>query len=203
LPDIDPDRLPPEQLAVLVDIAAEAIDDALAGRRTAPRSPAELPAALRERRGAFVTLEVGGGLNGCIGTIEGDAPLAHDVARLAVEAAFADPRLPALRTEDLPELEIEVSVLSPLQPLPCASRPELLDALRPGTDGLLIGAGRHRAVFLPDVWASLPEPEAFLDHLLRKAGLRPGSWPRGAWAQRFTTQRASRRWDDHEAGRRG
>jgi hypothetical protein len=182
------------QLVTLVSIAAGAIDDALAGRGVRQVNLEDLSPALQARRGAFVTLRVDGALNGCIGSMEGDGPLAHDVARLACEAAFADPRLPALEARDLPGLEVEVSVLSPLEPIPARSRRELLAALRPGTDGLLIGAGRHRGVFLPDVWEMLPEPDVFVDHLLVKAGLEPRSWPADLWARRFTTQRCTRCW---------
>jgi AmmeMemoRadiSam system protein A len=181
-------------MVALVGIAEGAIDDALAGRAQHMVDLGDLPPALRVARGAFVTLRVDGALNGCIGSMAGEGALAHHVARLALEAAFEDPRLPPLGAQDLPGLEIEVSVLSPLEPVPCGTRAELLAAVRPGTDGLVIGAGRHRGVFLPDVWKSLGEPEAFLDHLQAKAGLRPGSWPAGTWAQRFTTQRCTRAW---------
>jgi AmmeMemoRadiSam system protein A len=188
-------ELTADQLDLLVGIAARSIDDALAGRDRRPVDLAEVPPALRGCRGAFVTLRVDGALNGCIGSMEGEGPLVHDVARLAREAAFGDPRLPALEPADLPGLEIEVSVLSALEPLPCRTRAELLGALRPRVDGLLIGAGRHRGVFLPDVWETLPEPAAFVDHLLAKASLAPGNWPTTIWAQRFTTQRFTRHWD--------
>ncbi len=112
--------------------------------------------------------------------------------RLARSAAFADPRLPALRWEDLPRLAIEVSILSPFEPIAARSRGELLAALRPGTDGLLVAAGPHRAVFLPDVWDQLPDPDDFVDHLFRKGGLVPGTWPSNLTAHRFTTEHFER-----------
>ena len=144
-----------------------------------------------------MTLNVRGQLNGCIGSIEGVEPLGLAVARHAWSAAFTDPRLPPLHRVDYTHLDIEVSVLSPLSPLPADARNDLLGALRPGVDGLLIGAGSRRAVFLPSVWEQLPSADMFVDHLLRKAGLAPDVWPDDLRAQRFTAQKIRR--DDGDA----
>lgn len=176
----------------LLDLAEASIVDGLAGRPPHLPPLADLPSELRTARGTFVTLTVNGSLNGCIGTIEGAGPLGHEVVRLARAAAFDDVRFPALRTADLPGLVIEVSILSPFEPIAARSRQELVRSLRPGTDGLLIAAGSHRAVFLPDVWEQLSDPSEFVDHLYRKAGLEPGSWPAGMGAHRFSTERFER-----------
>ena len=189
-PSPSPDPAP--DAALLLDLAEASIVDGLAGRPLRLPHLEELPPGIRREAGAFVTLTVDGSLNGCIGAIGGAAPLGQEVTRLARSAAFADPRLPALRHEDLPGLVIEVSILSPFEPLPARSRAELVAALRPGTDGLLIAAGSHRAVFLPDVWDQVPDPSDFVDHLYRKGGLAPGTWPPGMTAHRFTTQRFER-----------
>lgn len=186
-----PATLRDEDGAVLVDLADASLVTALGGAAP-PWTPTDLPDAVRRPGRAFVTLHVAGQLNGCIGAVEPDEPLATAVARLARSAAFEDPRLPALRARDYPQLEIEVSVLSAPTPLAVHDRAQLLAALRPGADGLVIAAGRHRALFLPDVWDQLPDPGDFFDHLLAKAGLRPGTWPPGLRAERFTTQRWSR-----------
>lgn len=66
-----------------------------------------------------------------------------------------------------------------------AQRKGLLDQLQPGRDGLVLQAGARRATFLPAVWEQLPDPETFLDALLQKAGLAPGSWPDGLQAWRY------------------
>ena len=181
----------PDHGELLLDLAQAALLDAL-HQPGAPAVPAPLPAWLDEARGAFVTLTVDGRLNGCIGQIDRPEPLRTAIGRLARDAAFRDPRLPALRAEDLPGLEIEVSVLSPLDPIAFADRQDLLAQLRPGTDGLLIAAGPRRAVFLPDVWDQLPAPDAFLGHLLAKAGFPLDAWPAGLQAWRFATERFSR-----------
>lgn len=175
------------ELDVLFGLADRAIRAGLAGRPAYEIDVEDLPPALRRPRGAFVTLEVHGQLNGCIGTLESDEPLGVAVARCAWEAAFADPRLPRLRVEDHPHLDIKVSVLSPLSPVIAHSEAELVDQLRPGVDGLVIAHGRHRATFLPAVWSHLPAPLDFLRHLEQKAGLWPGHWPRDMQAWRYTS----------------
>jgi AmmeMemoRadiSam system protein A len=129
---------------------------------------------------------VDGRLNGCIGSIEAREPLGHAAPRLALSAAFADPRLPALRAADLPHLGIEVSLLSSLEPMSVASRAELRAEIRPGVDGILIEAGERAGVFLPKVWEDLPDPDEFLDRLWYKAGLVPPTWYPGMTACRFT-----------------
>jgi AmmeMemoRadiSam system protein A len=182
----------PAEAQLLLDIADHSIVTGLARRRPLLPDPAELPVALRRVVGSFVTLHVLGQLNGCIGSIRGSHPLGVSVARQAWSAAFADPRLPELRPTDYRHLDIEVSVLSPLVGLPVESHQALLAELRPDVDGLLIGAGSRRALFLPAVWDALPDPAEFLDHLYLKAGLAPGSWPAGMRAFRFTAERARR-----------
>lgn len=141
--------------------------------------------AVRRPGAAFVTVMVAGDLNGCIGTLEADEPLGAAVARLAWDAAFADPRLPPLTAADLPAATVKVSVLGPLEPLACTSEDELCGALRPGVDGLLLVADGHRATFLPGVWHSLPDPVDFVRQLEAKAGLPPGYWSPSASCFRY------------------
>jgi AmmeMemoRadiSam system protein A len=174
----------------LLDIAEASIRSAF--HRRAPTLPADLPPGLWGCRGAFVTLHVAGTLNGCIGTITADQPLAPTVAHLARSAAFDDPRLPATTPDDLARLSIEVSVLSPLEPVPARTRAQLRTGLQPGVHGLVLAAGRHRALFLPDVWEQFPDFDAFVDRLLAKAGLDHRCWPPQLEAWRFTTQAFTR-----------
>ena len=123
------------------------------GRGAAPDTdPSALPARLGQPIGAFVTLRVGGELNGCIGHLTTGAPIVETVAELAIRSAFHDPRLPALRVDDLDDLEIEISLLSPRHDVPARTRDELLSHLRPGVTGLVLTSGRRSALFLPAVW---------------------------------------------------
>lgn len=128
---------------------------------------------------AFVTLRSAGGeLLGCIGSLAARQPLARDVADHAYDAAFRDPRFPPLDHTRAHGMRIDISVLGPSRPYPASGYDNLVAHVEPGT-GLVVEAGRHRATFLPAVWESLPEPAAFVAALWRKAGLRPGEWPRG------------------------
>jgi AmmeMemoRadiSam system protein A len=178
---------------LLLDLADEAIVEGLLGHRHPAPPGRRLTPALRQHRGVFVTLTVADDLNGCIGSIEGFEALGRAAARHAWSAAFADPRLPALRPADYPELTIEVSVLSALAPVAADSRHAVLDGLRPGVDGLVIAEGARRGVFLPSVWEQLPEPDGFLAHLQAKAGIRPDTWPAAMLAWRFTAAKFTRR----------
>jgi AmmeMemoRadiSam system protein A len=135
------------------------------------------PPALGELGASFVTLERGERLLGCIGTIEAVRPLYEDVMQNAYKSAFQDPRLPAVTADDYAAMSVKVSVLTPLVPMPAASRAELLGWLRPGTDGLLISSGLRRATFLPSVWPKVASPDEFVDLLLVKAGFGRGTWP--------------------------
>lgn len=175
--------------ARLLDSALEAIVAGLADR--VPDLPLleQLPDGLRRTVGSFVTLHVGSELNGCIGNMEGAEVLGRAVPRLAWSAAFADPRLPALRSRELDRLVIEISLLSPLAALDVRSYGALIERLRPGRDGLVVRAGGRQGLFLPSVWEQLPEPAAFVAQLFHKAGLAPGTWPPGTQAHRFGTTR--------------
>ena len=146
---------------------------------------ADVPDRVRLRGASFVTLETGGELTGCIGSLEARRPLWIDVARNARSAALADPRFPALAAADFGRTVISVSVLSALSPRP-ADHDELVTALRPGVDGVLLQAGAHRGTFLPAVWDKLPTADEFVARLLGKAGLPDQRWPADARAWRYT-----------------
>ncbi|MCL6417580.1 AmmeMemoRadiSam system protein A [Aestuariirhabdus sp. Z084] len=162
-------------------------DDTLNPRRSPAPSP--LPDAeanrLQQPAAGFVTLMLNGKLRGCMGSLEARRSLKDEVIANACSAAFRDPRFPALRLRELANLEIEISILSPLEPLEANSREQLLDTLRPHIDGLLIESGPYHATFLPQVWQQLPEGQAFLQQLLRKAGLNPNHWPADIKASRY------------------
>ena len=186
-------QVAPDDAELLLDLADASVIAGLAGRPAPLPALDVLPAALRREVGAFVTLTVDDALNGCIGNIDGAEPLGVAVPRLAWSAAFADPRLPALRADQYGRLTISVSILSPLAPMMVASRAKLVAELRVGADGLVIGTPTRRAVFLPSVWEQLPDPGDFVDCLYLKAGLRVGSWPPGMMARHFSVMSFGRK----------
>ena len=179
--------LSPEELDALFALAGIGVRAGLAGHPAPGVDAATLASALREPAGVFVTLEVAGELNGCIGSVVPEAPLGAAVPRLAWAAAFDDPRLPPLTAAEYPSLEIKLSLMSPLEPVPAETEAELVAHVRPGVDGLLIRSGAANATFLPAVWQKVPDALSFLRHLQTKAGLRPDQWPRGMQAWRYTT----------------
>ncbi len=129
-----------------------------------------LTPALSELGAAFVSLHCERRLRGCIGTLAADRPLYRTVAQMAVSAAFDDPRFPPLATEELPEVEIEISRLSALVP----AHPEDIDPARHGVSLII---GDQRAVFLPQVARQCGwDRDTLLNELCRKALLPPESW---------------------------
>lgn len=136
----------------------------------------------------FATSSTRGELRGCIGHLEAVQPLVSDVAENAFAAAFRDPRFQSLTRPELARIAIELSVLTPSQPLSFAPEAELLRMLEPGRDGLILEEGAARGTFLPTVWDSLPEPRTFLRHLKQKAGLRPDHWSDRVRVRRYRTE---------------
>jgi AmmeMemoRadiSam system protein A len=134
----------------------------------------ELPTAeglLAEPCGAFVTLTRRGALRGCIGHLVGYAPLVETVREMAIAAATEDPRFRNVRPEELPELDIEISVLSPLR------RVKEVAEIEVGTHGILIRQGRQQGVLLPQVATEYGwDRETFLAHTCLKAGLPTEAW---------------------------
>ena len=144
---------------------------------------------LKEPGAAFVTLKLEGELRGCIGSIEAHRPLGEDVARNARAAAYRDPRFAPVDAAEIPRLEVEVSVLSPREPLPAKSESDALALMRPGIDGICLDYGEMRSTFLPQVWESLPEPGEFLGELKRKAGLPRTFWHPDLRLSRYTVDK--------------
>lgn len=143
---------------------------------------------LEEQRACFVSLHHEGRLRGCVGAIEPRGTLHQELVSCARAAASRDPRFEPVTLAELPGLDLEVSVLSPVEPLPAEDEAAALAALRPGVDGLVLQAGGRSATFIPAVWDELPEPREFLRHLRRKAGL-PDAWLPGTRLLRFTAER--------------
>ena len=112
----------------------------------------------------------------------------------AVQAGYADPRFPHLSEAELDGLEIDVSILSHPRSIPAASEAELVAGLEPDRDGLILGAGRRRALFLPSVWRQVADPREFVRHLMIKAGLDSMIFPRGLEAQRFRVESFGAPW---------
>ena len=173
----------------LIDVARLSILSAVHSSDSTPPEASAYPQPLRAERATFVTLQSGDDLRGCCGTLEPHRPLVLDVWQSARAAACEDKRFTPVLPRELEDLEVEISVLTPLTPIVVASQRELLATLRPGIDGLYLRLGSRRATFLPKVWESVPEPEQFLTQLKNKAGLAPHSWSQDMQWYRYRTER--------------
>jgi AmmeMemoRadiSam system protein A len=162
--------------AELLGLARDSIEYGFVHSKPLPINCDELPAGLSDPAATFTTLRLAGKLRGCCGTLEASRPLAADVAHSAFQAAFRDSRFDPLGKNEFGGVSLEVSVLSPMEPMTVTGEADLLDQLLPGTDGLVIIEGWRRATFLPKVWEMLPEPEQFLAQLRLKCGLPADYW---------------------------
>lgn len=159
----------------LLSLARATITDAIARVPQAEKTAAEYQ-RLQEKRGCFVTLHKKGALRGCIGTIEPLRTLVECVRENALNAAFQDPRFAPLRADELPEIDIEVSVLTVPRRLDFTDGDDLQRKLMPNVHGVILSQGGRRATFLPQVWDQLPDCRDFLGHLCLKAGLNRQAW---------------------------
>jgi AmmeMemoRadiSam system protein A len=142
-------------------------------------------ARFEEPSATFVTLKRGVQLRGCVGSLQRTRALHDDVRLNAVAAAFRDPRFAPLDLHELPQISLEVSLLSAEERVAVACEEELIARLRPGIDGLMVEYGRHRATLLPQVWQQLQDPREFLAALKVKAGLPEDFWSPGMIISRY------------------
>ncbi len=148
----------------LIEIARESIKSRLEDYEYMPRKPAE--EILNEKLGVFVTLKIDGNLRGCIGYIQGYKPLYIAVYEMAAEAAFNDPRFPALNTNEFKLIDIEISVMSPLKSI------NNIEEIQVGVHGLFVKRGYHSGLLLPQVadeWGY--NRKEFLMSVCMKAGM--------------------------------
>jgi AmmeMemoRadiSam system protein A len=121
--------------------------------------------------GAFVSLHKRGNLRGCIGTFDTTQPIVLQVEEMAIAAAMRDPRFSKVSREEVDELDIEISVLSPPRTVKEISEIEV------GTHGLIVARGFQKGVLLPQVATEYGwDRETFLRHTCRKAGLTEDAW---------------------------
>jgi AmmeMemoRadiSam system protein B/AmmeMemoRadiSam system protein A len=164
-----PPDLTEEQKKTLLALARSTLEENLKSKTIPPYNTND--PALTRHSGVFVTLTKNGELRGCIGRMWADLPLYQAVQEMAVQAATSDPRFPPMTSEELSQVKIEVSILSPLRRLTD------LEQIKIGTHGLVIHKSGRQGVFLPQVpveqgW----NRNAYLDNLCLKAGLDESCW---------------------------
>jgi AmmeMemoRadiSam system protein A len=169
----------PTERSLLIELAHQSILSRLEGVKISSSMPT---AHLAEPRGVFTTVCVAGNLRGCVGSVYPTNSLYESVIETARSAAFDDPRFPPITREEVANIEILLSVLSPLFPID----PQEIAV---GRHGLLIAYDEFRGLLLPQVatehgWNRI----TFLEHTCRKAGLPPDAWQTGATVAAFTAE---------------
>ncbi len=173
--------LSPEEESELLRMARETIESKVRGKPL-PKREAKTE-TLREERGVFVTIKKGGRLRGCIGYIQPTKPLFEAVADMAVAASTGDPRFPPVTEHELAELEVEISVLTPLK------RIEGPGEIEVGRDGICIVKGPHSGLLLPQVATQYGwDRMTFLEETCHKAGLPSDAWQQDAAIYTFSAQ---------------
>jgi hypothetical protein len=134
--------------------------------------PVVAPSPIMDRRaGVFVSLHKGRALRGCIGHVEPDQQLSRAIPNAAIAAASSDPRFAPMTSEELADVDIELSILGPLEQIGRAAGIEI------GRHGLLVEHGWNRGLLLPQVAAEWGwDAEAFLAQTCHKAGLPLDAW---------------------------
>ena len=170
------DKLTAEEKDTLLELARGALEAGVRSQTLPPLDLDALSPRLQAEGASFITLTIDGNLRGCIGALEPYQSLAEDVREHAVAAALQDFRFPNVGPDELPQIAIEVSRLTPPTPLEYTTPEDLLSRLRPGIDGVVLRDGPRRATFLPQVWEKLPDPSDFLANLCYKMGAAPDQW---------------------------
>ena len=152
----------------LKQLARQTIEDVLFDRDKSEFEPTE---TLKEKRGAFVTVKKNNQLRGCIGYIKGVLPLYETIREMAIQAAFRDPRFTPLQENEWKDVDIEISVLTPMKKINDVSEIDV------GVHGLYIEKGPYSGLLLPQVatehrWDSV----TFLENTCYKAGLQKDAW---------------------------
>jgi AmmeMemoRadiSam system protein A len=167
-----------EEQRLLLRLARDTLEAVTGGRPEPDVNLAQMPPALSEKRACFVTMHrrSDGSLRGCTGTLVARRPLALEVVYTTVQTAFQDWRFFPVTGAEVPDIHLEISVLTPSKPLDFVDSDDLLRKLRPGVDGVTLRLDNQRATFLPQVWESYPDPRVFLSLLAQKMGRSSDTW---------------------------
>lgn len=136
---------------------------------------------------SFITLEKNNRLRGCIGSLFPTTAIAKDLAKNTFSAAINDSRFNPIKENELKDITFKVSLLTGFEEIKFTSYDNLIEQIKPKTDGLLIKDGERQGLFLPSVWKDIPNKKEFLTELKIKAGLSPNYWSDNIEVFRFRT----------------
>ncbi|NRB37206.1 MAG: AmmeMemoRadiSam system protein A [Pseudomonadales bacterium] len=142
---------------------------------------------LQQPMACFVTLTKNQRLRGCIGSLSAHQPLIQDVICNARAAASRDSRFNSVTEDELDNIHIEISILSPIQVITFNNEEEMLEQIRPGIDGIVLEYGQNHATFLPLVWQQINNKEDFIRELKIKAGIESDFWSDKMHVSRYQT----------------
>ncbi|WP_157678129.1 AmmeMemoRadiSam system protein A [Oleiphilus messinensis] len=170
------DKLIDTDRRTIYELAQQSLWVCVHERRRLSVNIGEFSKALQLMGASFVTLNKGKNLRGCIGTLEARKPLIQDVADHAYAAACQDPRFPPVTENELQDILVSVSVLSPPEDLVVESLAMLKQKLESDKPGLILRYGPHGATYLPSVWEQVEDSSDFIGSLMQKAGLPSDFW---------------------------
>lgn len=175
------DLLTKEEQRSLLKMAREAVTCCVIGKDTP--DPTIDEGRLAQKRGCFVCIKIRGTLRGCIGNFTSDKPLYHLVQEMSASAACRDPRFYPMKTHDLEDFSLEISVLTPLKKI------ESIEEIEVGKHGIYIEKNFFRGVLLPQVATEQGwDRDTFLSQICLKAGLQRDDWKEGADISIFGAQ---------------
>ena len=157
----------------LLGLARKAIKSELKGEKLVV---SEVPVEFKKKKACFVTLTKNGELRGCLGHLIPLQELYRDVIENAKLAAFGDYRFESVISGELPEIEIEISILERPKKYKYSSPEKLVKFLAENKPGVMLKRGFNQATYLPQVWEELKKPEEFMGSLCQKAGLPADEW---------------------------
>lgn len=171
------EELDASEKAALLQLARQQLVATAAGEEMLDVDESSLPDRLLLADSAFVTLTLDGELRGCmIDAFEPHEPLYRNVLRNTALAAREDERFAPVSPEELAHIRIAISVLTPPKKLAFDDPEELVAALEPGVDGVILTLDEATSTYLPEVWETFPDPSVFLSRLSEKAGLGADRW---------------------------
>jgi AmmeMemoRadiSam system protein A len=173
----DSQQLDASEQADLLRLAREQLVSTAAGGGIIEVDESTLAERLLHPRSAFVTLSVDAALRGCmVDSFEAHEPLYRNVLRNTDSAASEDERFPVVTPEEVGDIRIAISLLTPPEELEFADPDELIAKLEAELDGVIFTLGETTATYLPEVWEMFPDPADFLSHLSEKAGFPSDRW---------------------------
>ena len=181
-------RFSDEERGLMLSAAIDSIEHGLHRGTAFPVRPKNFPSVLQSDGASFVTIQVDGNLRGCIGTLNAYRSLIIDIVENAFSASRNDTRFPPICFEDLPMMDVHLSILSEPEPMDVLDEEDFIRQLRPGIDGAILQTGSKRGTFLPSVWEHCSDAHDFVRALKRKAGIAADDWPADLQVFRYVVE---------------